>query len=126
MSKTPIPWNALYRIYSMTKPVTSVIALILIEEGKLRLFDFLPQFDKRFAQMTVLTANGQIAPAQRPITVEDLITHRAGFTYEFIPGCHIAPYYQAAKVISDGKVSLDEMMRRVAEQPLAFQPGNQF
>jgi CubicO group peptidase (beta-lactamase class C family) len=125
-AKTPIPWNALYRIYSMTKPITSVIALILIEEGKLRLYDMLPQFDKRFAQMTVLTASGQIAPAQRPITIEDLLTHRAGFTYEFIPGCHIAQYYQSAEVSSDGRVSLDEMMRRVAEQPLAFQPGSQF
>ena len=125
-SKRPIPKNALYRIYSMTKPITSVMALILIEQGKLRLYDMLPQFDKRFAQMTVLSASGQIAPAQRPITVEDLLTHRAGFTYEFIPGCQIAQYYQAAKISSDGTISLDEMMGRLAEQPIAFQPGTQF
>jgi CubicO group peptidase (beta-lactamase class C family) len=125
-AKKAIPKNALYRIYSMTKPITSVMALILIEQGKLRLYDMLPQFDKRFAQMTVLSADGQIAPAQRPITVEDLLTHRAGFTYEFIPGCHIAQYYQSAEVSSDGKVSLDEMMRRLAELPIAFQPGSQF
>ena len=125
-AKKPIPKNALYRIYSMTKPITSVIALILIEQGKLRLYDMLPQFDKRFAQMTVLGADGSIAPAQRPITVEDLITHRAGFTYEFIPGCQIAQYYQRAEISSDGKVSLDEMMRRLSEQPIAFQPGSQW
>jgi len=125
-AKTPIPKNALYRIYSMTKPVTSVMALILIEQGKLRLYDMLPQFDKRFAQMTVLGADGSIAPAQRPITVEDLITHRAGFTYEFIPGCQIAQYYQKAEISSDGTVSLDEMMRRLSEQPIAFQPGSQW
>jgi CubicO group peptidase (beta-lactamase class C family) len=125
-AKKPIPNNALYRIYSMTKPVTSVMALILIEQGKLRLYDMLPQFDKRFAQMTVLAANGSIAPAQRPITVEDLLTHRAGFTYEFIPGCQIAQYYQRAEISSDGGVSLDEMMRRLSEQPIAFQPGSQY
>ncbi|HET6473724.1 MAG TPA: serine hydrolase domain-containing protein [Pseudomonadales bacterium] len=125
-AKKPIPKNALYRIYSMTKPITSVIALILIEQGKLRLFDMLPQFDKRFAQMTVLTADGQIIPAQRPITVDDLLTHRAGFTYEFIPGCHIAQYYQRAEISSDGKISLDDMMGRLSEQPIAFQPGTQW
>jgi len=126
VAKKPIPKNALYRVYSMTKPITSVMALILIEQGKLRLFDFLPQFDKRFAQMTVLDARGQIEPALRPITVEDLLTHRAGFTYEFIPGCQIAQYYQKAEISSDGKVSLDEMMRRLSEQPIAFQPGTQW
>ncbi len=126
VSKQAIPKNALYRIYSMTKPVTSVMALILMEQGKLRLYDMLPQFDKRFAAMTVLSASGQIAPAQRPITVEDLITHRAGFTYEFIPGCQIAQYYRAAKVSADGMISLDEMMGRIAEQPIAFQPGTQY
>jgi CubicO group peptidase (beta-lactamase class C family) len=125
-AKRAIPKSALYRIYSMTKPITSVMALILIEQGKLRLLDFLPQFDKRFAQMTVLTADGQIVPAQRPITVEDLLTHRAGFTYEFIPGCHIAQYYQRAEVTTDGTISLDEMMGRLAEQPIAFQPGTQW
>ena len=125
-TKKPIPKNALYRIYSMTKPITSVMALILIEQGKLRLYDMLPQFDKRFAQMTVLSASGQIMPAQRPINVEDLLTHRAGFTYEFIPGCQIAQYYQAAEISSDGTISLDEMMGRIAEQPIAFQPGTQF
>ena len=125
-AKKPIPRNALYRIYSMTKPITSVMALILIEQGKLRLFDMLPQFDKRFAQMTVLGADGSIEPALRPITVDDLITHRAGFTYEFIPGCHIAQYYQRAEISSDGRISLDDMMGRLSEQPIAFQPGTQW
>ena len=67
-----IPEDAIYRIYSMTKPIVSVLALILMEQGKLRLYDMLPQFDKRFAQMRVLTPNGSIQPALRPITVEDL------------------------------------------------------
>jgi CubicO group peptidase (beta-lactamase class C family) len=125
-AKKPIPKNALYRIYSMTKPITSVMALILIEQGKLRLYDMLPQFDRRFAQMTVLSPSGQIAPAQRPITVEDLLTHRAGFTYEFIPGCQIAHHYQVAEISGDGRISLDEMMRRLSEIPIAFQPGSQF
>lgn len=125
-AKKPISKNALYRIYSMTKPITSVMALILIEQGKLRLYDMLAQFDKRFAQMTVLSASGQMAPAHRPITVEDLLTHRAGFTYEFIPGCQIAHHYQVAEISGDGRISLDEMMRRLSELPIAFHPGSQW
>ena len=61
-AKTPIPDGALYRIYSMTKPIVSVLALILIEQGKLRLYDILPQMDSRFAQLSVLTATGDIEP----------------------------------------------------------------
>ncbi len=125
-TQSPIPDGALYRIYSMTKPVISVLALILAEQGKLRLYDMLARYDRRFAQMRVLTPNGDIQPALRPITVDDLITHRSGFTYEFIHGCHVAQYYRDAQVIADGARSLDEMMGVLAEQPLAFHPGSQW
>jgi CubicO group peptidase (beta-lactamase class C family) len=125
-TRTPIPDGALYRIYSMTKPVVSVMALILIEQGRLHLYDMLAAFNPAFANMRVLLPNGAFGPATRPILVEDLITHRAGFTYEFITGCHIAPLYMDAKVSSDGLCSLEEMMARIAAIPLAFQPGSAF
>ena len=121
-----IPDGALYRIYSMTKPVVSVMAMILIEQGKLRLYDMLAQYNPAFGRMRVLLPSGELAPAQRPILVEDLFTHRAGFTYEFIAGCHIAPGYDAMDIAGDGQGSLDEMMAKLATQPLAFQPGSQF
>jgi len=124
--QTPIPENALYRIYSMTKPIVSLLALILMEQGKLRLYDMLAQYDPRFGQLRVLTPQGDIQPALRPITVDDLITHRSGFTYEFIHGCHVAPYYRAAEIIGDGQRSLEAMMGALAQQPLAFQPGTQW
>ena len=121
-----LPDSSIYRIYSMTKPIVSVMALILIEQGRLRLFDFLPQFDPAFARMMVLHPSGRLEPAERPITVEDLLTHRAGFTYEFITGCHIAPLYHQHNIVGDGRRSLAEMMALLAKQPLAFQPGSQF
>lgn len=124
ITKQPLPDAPLYRIYSMTKPVVSVLALRLIEQGKLRFYDMLPQLDSRFAQLRVLTPDGQIAPLLRPVTVEDLLTHRAGFTYDFMLGCHIAPYYREAEIVADGSRSLDAMMAALAEQPLAFQPGS--
>ncbi len=125
-AKTSIPAGALYRIFSMTKPIISVLALQLVELGRLRLYDMVAQYDSRFAQMMVLTSDGAIVPAQRPITIEDLLTHRAGFTYEFIHGCHIAQYYREAEITADGSCSLDEMMDRLSNLPLAFQPGSQW
>ncbi len=125
-AQTPIPDGAIYRIFSMTKPIVSLLALQLVELGRLRLYDMVAQYDARFAQMTVLTPDGGIVPASRPITVEDLLTHRAGFTYEFIHGCHIAQYYREAGITGDGLCSLDEMMARLCNLPLAFQPGSKW
>lgn len=121
-----LPKQPIYRLYSMTKPVVSVLALILIEQGKLRLYDALVQFNRAFAGMRVLHPDGRLEPANRFITVEDLVTHRAGFTYPFIHGCHISPYYREARILEDGTMDLDEMMARLAKLPLAFQPGSQF
>ena len=125
-AKTAIPDDAIYRIYSMTKPVVSLMALILIEQGKLRLYDLLPSFNPAFRAPRVLHADGRLLPAERPILVEDLLTHRAGFSYEFIHGCQVAPYYRAAGIAENGGRSLDDMMTALAEQPIAFQPGSQF
>jgi len=122
----PLPARPIYRLYSMTKPVVSVLALILVEQGKLRLYDALAQFNRAFAGVRVLHPDGRLEPANRFITVEDLITHRAGFTYPFIHGCHIAPYYRDARILEDGVIDLDEMMARLARLPLAFQPGTRF
>ena len=125
-AKKPIPQDALYRIYSMTKPIVSMVALALIEQGKLHLYDPIAAHDSRFGQMRVLMPNGALVAADRPITVEDLITHRAGFTYEFITGCHVAKYYQDEEIVSKGSETLTEMMGRLAKLPLAFHPGSQF
>ncbi len=125
-SRQPLGESPIYRLYSMTKPVVSVLALVLIEQGKLRLYDALSQYNPKFARMRVLYPDGRVVPAQRPILVEDLITHRSGFTYEFITGCQVAQYYRAANISSDGQCSLDEMMARLAEQPLADQPGARY
>ena len=121
-----IPANALYRIYSMTKPITSVMALIMIEQGKLRLTDLLEEFDQRFSKPTVLSPSGALEPARRAITVEDLLTHRAGFSYEFLLGCQLGHHYRAAAISSDGRISLDEMMLRLSTLPIAFHPGTQW
>ncbi len=120
------PDRPIYRIYSMTKPIVSVAALMLIERGALHLFDPIAQYAPEFAQMRVLSSDGSLVPANRPITIEDLLTHRAGFTYEFLHGCHVAPYYRDARIIQDGGRPLADMMAALARLPLALQPGTAF
>ena len=67
----PIPEQAIYRIYSMTKPIVSVMALILVEQGGMRLYDMLAQFNPAFRNMRVLLTEGSLQPAVRPIVIED-------------------------------------------------------
>lgn len=122
--KSPIPEDAVYRIYSMTKPIISVLALMLIERGRLHLYDPLLAYDPRFRSLMVLHTNGAIEPANSPITVEHLLTHRAGFSYEFLLGCPIAPYYRAAGLLDNGARPFDDVMGALAELPLAFHPGS--
>jgi len=121
--KTVIPQKAIYRIYSMTKPIVSVLAMMLIERGKLHLYDTVARFDSRFKHMTVLYPNGVTEPAKKLITVENLLTHQAGFSYDFLLGCPIASYYRDSKILADGHRDLDEMMGALSELPLAFHPG---
>src|ERR1700743_1833703 len=83
----PMTRDTLFRIASMTKPVTTVAALMLMEEGKLRLDDPITRWLPEFSDMVVLKdAAGpvdQSYPAPRDITVEDLMTHRSGLAYAF-------------------------------------------
>lgn len=118
-----IPDQAIYRIYSMTKPIVSVLALILIEQGVFRLNTPLSELDPRFSKMRVLGSDGHLAPADGVITIEHLLTHRAGFSYDFTVGCPVAPYYRAADIMGDGARDLSDLAGAIAEQPLVFDPG---
>ena len=118
-----IPDQAIYLIYSMTKPIVSVLALILIEQGVFRLNTPLSELDPRFSKMRVLGTDGHLAPADGVITMEHLLTHRAGFSYDFAVGCPAAPYYRAADIMGDGARDLSDLAGAIAEQPLVFNPG---
>ena len=83
-NKTPIPDDAVYRIYSMTKPITAVLALKLIERGDLHLYDPVSKFIPSFNDLMVLNPDGSMDPLSRPIIIEDLMTHRSGLSYDFL------------------------------------------
>lgn len=124
--KTPIPASAIYRIYSMTKPITSVMALKLIEEGKLRLYDLVSSFIPSFENLKVMNPDGSTEDPERPMIIEDLLTHRSGLTYDFLPGCHVAPLYSEKDISDDGSVNLEEKCESLSRLPLAYQPGSRF
>ena len=123
-TNSEIPESALYRVYSMTKPIISVLALKLIEEGYLQLTSTLAEFDNRFSSMIVLNPDGHLAPADGLITVEHLLTHRAGFSYDFNIGCAVAPYYRQAELMENGYRDLGDIISILSELPIVFNPGS--
>jgi CubicO group peptidase (beta-lactamase class C family) len=122
---TPLKEDAIYRIYSMTKPVVSVMALLLIQRGQMRLSDFLMQYIPAFAESKVICAGGSEPPI-RPITIEDLLTHRSGISYDFVPDCPVGKQYLEADLLHRVELSLAEFADRIASFPLAFQPGDRW
>jgi CubicO group peptidase (beta-lactamase class C family) len=127
----PMARDTLFRIASMSKPVTSVAALMLLEAGKLSLDDPIAKWAPEFSDMRVLRdAAGSLEdsyPAPRAITVEDLMTHRAGLAYAFSSVGPIAHAHQAAlgDVLSQ-PLSPDAWMRALASLPLSYPPGERF
>lgn len=115
--------DALYRLYSMTKPIVSVRCLQLLEAGSLRLDDPVSRWIPGFKKMSVFSRAGAVTPALRQITVEDLLMHRSGLSYDFLPGCPVATLYREARLADDGSRSLEDLVTVLAEMPLALQPG---
>ncbi|MGE0594816.1 MAG: serine hydrolase domain-containing protein [Hyphomonadaceae bacterium] len=129
--------DSLYRLYSMTKPVTGFAAMLCVEDGRLSLDQPIADFIPEFASMRVLGENGASAPARTQITPRHLLTHTAGFTYHFF-GTPLAERYLDAGISPDGPTpilgadrtpppqTLDEFGARLAAMPLDFEPGTRW
>jgi CubicO group peptidase (beta-lactamase class C family) len=127
----PMQRDTLFRIASMTKPVTSLAALMLMEEGKFKLEDSITKWAPEFKNVRVLKdAEGpldQTVPAAREITFDDLFTHRSGLAYGFSSMGPIAHEYQ--RVLGDvlnSQMTPDDWMQKLATLPLLYQPGERF
>lgn len=125
-AKTAIPANAIYRIYSMTKPLVSVAALILLEQQKLKLYEPVCKYIPRFLQQKILSADGKLRHNPVPATLEHLLTHRAGLSYDFQPDCPVAELYRAQSLADDGSRSLPDLVRCLADTPAAGVPGERW
>jgi len=128
----PMRTDSIFRIFSMTKPVVSVGAMMLVEEGRLGLHEPISKYLPEFRDMKVATegvdatsgaATFSTATAKRPITVQDLLRHTAGLTYGvFLPKhSQVGNLYREANVFS--APSLAEFSRAIAKLPLRNEPG---
>ncbi len=115
--------DTIFRVYSMTKPVTVVAMLILFEEGKILLTDPVSRYLPEFANMRIYAGDDTL-PAQRPITIEDLLTHTAGLTYDSKTETGVPRLYDEADLWS--AASLEEFTAKVAALPLVFEPGSRW
>jgi CubicO group peptidase (beta-lactamase class C family) len=129
-AKTLMGKDAIFRIYSMTKPITSVCIMMLFEEGKLALSDpvakYIPEFkdvqvgeEKRDADGKVTL---ELVAAKRPITIQDLLRHTSGLTYSFFGEGAVKNVYKQADIYRDDPDN-KEFAERLAKLPLVYQPG---
>jgi len=130
-SRLPIERDTIFRIASMTKPVTSALALILVDEGRFSLGEPIVRYAPEFEHMRVLRSpKGPLddtCAAERLITFDDLLTHRAGFSYaDFHSGPIAKAYNDALGRVIDNELTPEEWIERLARLPLIDQPGAGF
>jgi CubicO group peptidase (beta-lactamase class C family) len=130
----PMTKDAIFRIYSMTKPLASVAAMMLVEEGRMQLTDPVAKFLPQFAKMDVLVTDkdGKTTreTAKRQMTIQDLFRHTAGFAYgEFSNVPEIKAAYAEAKLYQPGitaesrMITPDQFVTGIAKAPLVHEPG---
>ncbi len=120
--------DTIYRVYSMTKPLTSVAIMMLYEEGRFQLDDPITRYLPAFSGQRVFTGGGYGAvmtePATRDITFRDLLTHTSGLTYGFMQATPVDATYREQKIEMPGaEAPLSEVIARLAKVPLIAQPG---
>jgi CubicO group peptidase (beta-lactamase class C family) len=127
--------NAVFRMFSMTKPLVSVCAMMLVEQGRMKLSDPISIWIPELKDMEVLVELEDASenktykrvPAIRPITVQDLLRHTSGFTYtNQAPFKEINDAYINADILSLTDLSPDEFVKRLAQIPLVWQPGTRW
>ena len=125
----PIGPHTIFRIYSMTKPVTSLAAMMLFEEGKLRLDHEVARYIQEFADVQVFDSGNRedytTRAPDRAMTLLDLFTHTSGITYGFLMQDEPDAIYRKEKIGAPTETLL-EMSQRIAKLPLAFSPGTQW
>ena len=113
--------DTIFRIYSMTKPITTAAVMMLAEDKKISITDPVSKFLPEFENLLVFDESGNHKPAKKQITIIDLMRHTSGLTYGFVGG-DVAKIYKSKNVL-DRNSSLKEMMKKVSQIPLEEEPG---
>ncbi len=130
VSKAPMTDQTIFRLFSMTKAITAVVSMTLVQDGKIKLDDPVSKYIPSFANVKVGVekkgADGtptlELVPPNRPMTVKDLMTHTSGVTYGFYGDSLVRKAYKAANLYQ-GDFDLAEFAERIAKLPLHNQPG---
>src|ERR1700753_3099825 len=127
--KVPVRDDTIYRIYSMTKPITSVAFMMLVEEGKVALDDPVHKYIPEWKNLGVFVAGTAPAfltrPPSRPMLIVDLLRHTSGLTYAFQQRSNVDAAYRQAKIGEVEKAgTLQTMIEDLAKIPLEFSPGD--
>jgi CubicO group peptidase (beta-lactamase class C family) len=130
-TKSPMTADTIFRIYSMSKPVTTVAAMMLVEEGKLQLSDPVAKYIPAFGNVKVgVEKKGEdgnpaldLVAVRRPMTIQDLMRHTSGLTYSFFGEGLVKQAYLDANIFADD-IDNAEFAERIAKLPLAYQPGS--
>ncbi len=131
-AKVPMARDSIFRIYSMTKPITSVAAMMLVEEGRLSLADpvskYIPEFADTKVGVEKAGADGKVTldlvPPRRPMTVHDLMRHTSGLTYGFFGSGAVKKTYLDSQGIFGLDLNNAEFSKKLASLPLMHQPGS--
>ncbi len=125
----PMREDTIFRIYSMTKPVTSVALMTLYERAALQLEDPVDKYIPAWRDLRVYQAGNHPAfatsPVERPMTIRDLLTHTSGLTYGFMERTNVDRTYRRL-AIGERKDTLAQTMAKLAEVPLEFSPGTRW
>ncbi|HMJ44978.1 MAG TPA: serine hydrolase domain-containing protein [Pseudolabrys sp.] len=128
VTRLPMTADTIFRLYSMSKPITSVAVMMLVEEGRLSLGDPVSKYIPAFADVKVGVEKPDeqpalvLEPVNRPITIEDLLRHTSGLTYGFYGDSAVRKLYAQADLFN-GDLDNAEFAERIARLPLAEQPG---
>ena len=126
-TRTPMSQDSIFRIYSMTKPITSVALMMLYEETLFNLTDAVSQYIPAFKDAKVWGADGALESPIRPMTVQDLLRHTAGLSYGGYAESQspVDKLYDEADLFNS-KITNAELTKRIASLPLMFHPGEKW
>jgi CubicO group peptidase (beta-lactamase class C family) len=126
----PMTKDAIFRIYSMTKPIVCTALMILYEQGRFHLFHPVSKYIPAFGKLKVLesSATGETKEVglERPVTIRHLLTHTAGLTYGFLEESPVSEMYRLARLLTDAEKSLEQFVDDLTRLPLAYQPGSRW
>ena len=126
----PMRRDTIFRFYSMSKPITSVAAMMLYEEGKIKLDDPISKYIPEFKRLKVVAdPDAEVireVAAGREMSVRDLMRHTSGLTYGIFGNTAVDKLYRKSVQLGGGRTTLEDMTKNLAEIPLLYQPGTEW